>query len=75
MAIDDFFAGSAETVEILENSDEAVKAFTKHLDTHGNTKVELTPAHIEALQKGKCIAVYDGEFSTFLTAKVPEISD
>ncbi|ONF42584.1 hypothetical protein BTO32_15365 [Marinobacter lutaoensis] len=72
MAIDDLVAGAADKVEIIEHSTEAVKAFTRDLDTHGNTKVELTPVHLEALQQGKCIAIYDGEFSTFITAHISE---
>lgn len=72
MAIDDNEAGTPVHVEIIENSTDAVKAFTKNLDTHGNTKLMLTPAMLEALQQGKCIAVYDGEFSTFITTESTE---
>lgn len=69
MAIDDFYASAPEKVEVIENSSDAVIAFTKPLNTHGNTKLELTPSHLEALQQGKCIAIYDGEFSTFITVQ------
>ena len=72
MAIDDFHASAPEKVEVIENSSDAVEAFTKPLNTHGNTKVELTPSQLEALQQGKCIAVYDGEFSTFITSQDAE---
>lgn len=42
MAIDDLSAGQPEKVDVIEKSNEAVVAFTKSLNTHGNTKVELT---------------------------------
>jgi glutathionyl-hydroquinone reductase len=72
MAIDDFYAAPPEKVEVIDNSNEAVAAFNKKFDSYGNTKVELTPSHLRALQNGKCIAVYDGEFSTIITAQIPE---
>lgn len=35
----------------------------------GSEDVILSPQHMQALQDGKCVAFYDGEYVTFLSTQ------
>lgn len=50
-------------VSIIDNSDKAMDA---HGHNCGSEVVELTEKHMQALNVGKCIAIDDGEYVTFL---------
>lgn len=53
-------------VEIIENSQEAQEAFDETHHSCANSHIVLTPERLEALQQGKCIAIYDGEYTLFI---------
>ena len=54
------------SVEIIENSEEARDG---HGRMWGSEDVELTSEHLAALVVGKCLAVSDGEYVSFITFK------
>lgn len=54
-------------VEIIENTGEAIEKYSKDVNSNGNGFLSLSFQDIDALIDGKCIAVFDGEYTTFIT--------
>lgn len=52
------------SVSIIENTKQARK---DHGYAWGCGNLELSTEHIKALESGKCIAYFDGEYVTFIT--------
>ena len=50
---------------IIENNDKARKEYAKY--TYGVSNYEISLEDIEALKQGECLAVDDGEYSSFIT--------
>lgn len=53
---------------IIENTQKARK---EHGYAWGGEDVILSPQYMQALQDGKCVAFYDGEYVTFLSTQEP----
>jgi len=51
-------------IAIIDNTDHARN---KHGYAWGGGDTVLSKEHIDALEKGKCVALFDGEYVTFLT--------
>lgn len=57
----------ASKVHIVENSDSAKEDFDTSVHSSAATNLTITKADIDALLSGKCLAIYDGEYTTYLT--------
>lgn len=58
-----------QKLKVIENNESSQDEFNSEVDTCGTSKVELSQEQLNSLQNGKCIALFDGEYTTFLTLK------
>jgi len=58
-----------EDIAIIENTATARDEFGY---AWGGGDTIINKKHLEALRSGKCIALYDGEYVTFLSLKKPK---
>jgi hypothetical protein len=59
----------AEDVHIIPNTHEATSKAALH--GHGHTHITLKPEHLQALQAGKALAWWDGEYTNSISLSEP----
>lgn len=57
-----------DMIAIVENTEEAMK---EHGTAWGCSHILFTQEHINALLKGKQVALYDGEYMTYISMSEP----
>lgn len=58
-----------EKIKIIKNKDSSKEKFSNKVGSYGDNHATFSKEEIDALLGGKCVAIYDGEYTTFITFK------